>query len=128
MRAPYWHPPESVVGTVFDPSDSTFGPIMQAIQSGEFEKAIALLVDMPRAEDAPDMKAIIQPGKTCKWITAIDPGDESKQFRAIKQHNSTFFALRRLRQLQRDVQTVSRNTERVPPYIHRTLRKGEIAR
>ena len=37
-----WGP--GVAGTVFDPTDDTFGPIMAAIQAGEFETAQALLL------------------------------------------------------------------------------------
>jgi len=41
---PYYDPPDGFnPGTVFDPCDSTFGPIMAAIQAGDFEKAAARL-------------------------------------------------------------------------------------
>lgn len=36
----YYEPPtDHPVGTVFDPEDETFGPIMAAIQRGDFEVA-----------------------------------------------------------------------------------------
>jgi hypothetical protein len=35
--------PETVCDTVFDPYSPTFGPIMAAIQEGEFERAASLL-------------------------------------------------------------------------------------
>jgi len=35
----HYTPPEFVTGTVFDPEDATFGPIMAAIQAGDFEVA-----------------------------------------------------------------------------------------
>lgn len=38
----YYEPPEDVAGTVFDPSDETFGPIMAALQAGEFETAASV--------------------------------------------------------------------------------------
>lgn len=38
----FYDPPEDVTGTVFDPHDKTFGPIMAAFQSGDFEQALAL--------------------------------------------------------------------------------------
>jgi hypothetical protein len=41
--APYYNPPETLAGTVFDPLDPTFGPIMAAIQAGDFERAARLL-------------------------------------------------------------------------------------
>jgi len=39
----YYEPPEFVTDTVFDPTDETFGPIMAAIQRGDFERARDLL-------------------------------------------------------------------------------------
>lgn len=48
---PYYTPPESLAGTVFDPYDETFGPIMAAIQAGEFETAhrlLGALLETPR--------------------------------------------------------------------------------
>lgn len=42
----YYDPPEDPTDTVFDPDDDTFGPIMAAIQAGEFEKAAALLLGL----------------------------------------------------------------------------------
>lgn len=39
--------PEDRVGTVFDETDPTFGPIMAAIQSGDFERAAAALSELP---------------------------------------------------------------------------------
>jgi hypothetical protein len=41
--APHYHPPEDLTDTVFDPHDDTFGPIMAAIQSGDFARAARLL-------------------------------------------------------------------------------------
>jgi hypothetical protein len=38
--APFFWMPEETAGTVFDPFNETFGPIMHAIQAGEFERAI----------------------------------------------------------------------------------------
>lgn len=39
----HYEPPEDLAGTVFDPHDDTFGPIMAALQAGEFEKAAELV-------------------------------------------------------------------------------------
>lgn len=36
---------EPLAGTVFDPTSETFGPIMAAIQAGDFEVAAALLLN-----------------------------------------------------------------------------------
>lgn len=47
---PHYIPPEDISGTVFDPYDDTFGPIMAAIQAGDFELAldrISALTDSP---------------------------------------------------------------------------------
>ena len=35
----YYERPQDVTGTVFDPSDDSFGPIMRDIQAGDFETA-----------------------------------------------------------------------------------------
>ena len=44
-KEPYYDwEPGFVAGTVFDPYDDTFGPIMAAIQAGDFEKAAVLLM------------------------------------------------------------------------------------
>lgn len=40
---PFYDPPDDRAGTVFDPYDETFGPIMAAIQAGDFEEAIVRL-------------------------------------------------------------------------------------
>lgn len=45
-RAPYYEPPEDPAGTVFDPNEPTFGPIMAALQAGEFEKAVSLILPL----------------------------------------------------------------------------------
>lgn len=39
---PFYARPEDVTSTVFDPSDTTFGPIMAALQAGDFEHAATL--------------------------------------------------------------------------------------
>ena len=47
----YYDPPYDLTGTVFDPTDETFGPIMAALQSGNFETAARLtakLAETPR--------------------------------------------------------------------------------
>ncbi len=41
--APHYHAPDDPAETVFDPYDDTFGPIMAAIQAGDFERAARLL-------------------------------------------------------------------------------------
>src|SRR4051812_4275135 len=38
----HYEPPDTLAGTVFDPADETFGPIMAALQAGEFETAATL--------------------------------------------------------------------------------------
>lgn len=38
----HYEPPEDVAGTVLDPQDDTFGPIIAALQSGDFETAATL--------------------------------------------------------------------------------------
>jgi hypothetical protein len=45
---PYYTPPDDRAGTVFDPHDETFGPIMAAIQAGEFATARDLLDALDR--------------------------------------------------------------------------------
>lgn len=47
---PYYDPPDNLPGTVFDPWDETFGPIMSAIQSGNFEEARDLLDKLTRED------------------------------------------------------------------------------
>jgi hypothetical protein len=42
----HYDPPDDVTATVFDPSDDTFGPIMAAIQAGDFADAAALLTTL----------------------------------------------------------------------------------
>jgi hypothetical protein len=49
----YYDPPDDVTATVFDPSDDTFGPIMAAIQAGDFADAAALLVALDAKCSAP---------------------------------------------------------------------------
>jgi hypothetical protein len=44
----HYEPPEDLSNTVFDPSSDTFGPIMAAIQNGDFEKAQELLARLTR--------------------------------------------------------------------------------
>ena len=39
----YYDPPDDRAGTVFNPYDNTFGPIMAALQAGSFEAAHALI-------------------------------------------------------------------------------------
>jgi hypothetical protein len=40
----YYEPPyDGLSGTVFDPSDETFGPIMASLQAGEFEQTLDLV-------------------------------------------------------------------------------------
>jgi hypothetical protein len=46
LRHHYYDPPEDLAYTVFDPCDETFGPIMRAIQTGNFESARDLLADL----------------------------------------------------------------------------------
>jgi len=50
----YYNVPEDLTGTVFDPSDETFGPIMADIQAGRFEEArdrLAILAETtPRGD------------------------------------------------------------------------------
>lgn len=41
--AEHYEPPEDLADTVFDPHSETFGPIMAAIQAGEFGQAAGLL-------------------------------------------------------------------------------------
>lgn len=45
-RPRFYDPPEDVSGTVFDPHDEAFGPIMAAIQAGEFEMARARIAGL----------------------------------------------------------------------------------
>lgn len=54
------------------------------------------------------MKAVIQPGKNHKWVTGID--DDSEYLQAVVAHDTTFFALRRLRKLTKDIARVERET------------------
>ncbi len=49
----HYEPPEDRAGTVFDPTDETFGPIMAAIQAGDFEQAGLLLDRLGPAEVPP---------------------------------------------------------------------------
>lgn len=44
----FYEPPEDVGGTVFDPCSETFGPIMAALQAGDFEVAAATLAGLVR--------------------------------------------------------------------------------
>lgn len=46
--ATYYDPPESLAGTVFDPTSPTFGPIMAALQAGDFETAMQRLATLTR--------------------------------------------------------------------------------
>ncbi len=39
----FYEPPVDVYGTVFDPTDQIFGPIMAALQNGDFEQAAELV-------------------------------------------------------------------------------------
>lgn len=43
----HYDPPEERSGTVFDETSDAFGPIMGAIQGGDFEAAVDLLCDLP---------------------------------------------------------------------------------
>jgi hypothetical protein len=45
VNSHYDHP-EDLTGTVFDPTDDTFGPIMEAFQSGDFAKAQRLTCEL----------------------------------------------------------------------------------
>lgn len=47
----YYEPPEDIGCTVFDPCDETFGPIMAAIQAGDFERARDLLANLAAGEE-----------------------------------------------------------------------------
>jgi hypothetical protein len=44
----HYEMPEFKSGTVFDPEDDTFGPIMAAIQRGDFLDAAVLLIELDR--------------------------------------------------------------------------------
>ena len=46
----HYEMPEVTAGTVFDPSDDTFGPIMAAIQAGEFEEAAERLTKLAESK------------------------------------------------------------------------------
>lgn len=42
----HYDPPAELADTVFDPTSDTFGPIMAALQAGEFETAAALTASL----------------------------------------------------------------------------------
>lgn len=46
MNGSHYTLPEDVAGTVFDPRDETFGPIMAALQAGDFEQANRLMAGL----------------------------------------------------------------------------------
>jgi hypothetical protein len=76
----YYTPPDDKGGTVFDPNDKTFGPIMAAIQRGDFRPAAEMLevlaardddrFDPSTLEDAARFEQRVQVG-----LQAIDLGD-----------------------------------------------------
>jgi hypothetical protein len=57
---PYWTAPEDPDGTVFDPRDETFGPVMAAIQGGAFEEASRLLGELA---DEAERTALMEGGR-----------------------------------------------------------------
>lgn len=50
-RARYYDPPDELAGTVFDPSSEVFGPIMRAIQAGDFAGAAHRLTELEEGDD-----------------------------------------------------------------------------
>lgn len=52
QEARFYEPPEDRAGTVFDPCDETFGPIIAALQSGDFERAAELVAELPTSREA----------------------------------------------------------------------------
>jgi len=70
----HYEPPEQTAGTVFDPTDDVFGPIMAALQSGDFERArdrLAVLIAAARAQQHTPCHAEL-PG----WGVSFDATDD----------------------------------------------------
>lgn len=66
MPRRYYTPPEELAGTVFDPHDETFGPIMAALQAGDFEAAaelVATLTGLRRGNEYREVKCWIEEGE-----------------------------------------------------------------
>lgn len=47
----FYEHPVDIYGTVFDPTDTTFGPIMRALQNGDFEQAAELVGFLAAGDD-----------------------------------------------------------------------------
>jgi hypothetical protein len=61
----FYEEPEDVSGTVFDPTDTTFGPIIAALQAGEFEDARELLIPS-------DLRLAPVPGASGRFYEAVE--------------------------------------------------------
>lgn len=118
---PGWYDrPDDVTATVFDPADETFGPILAAIQGGEFGEAAARLNsldlrtriarDETRPDPGPlcaDCGAVIEEGQTL-----CDSCDQQRRHEAVSESDDgetvhgiprdTAEALLRMANLKRD--------------------------
>jgi len=88
MREPFYDLPDDRADTVFDPYDETFGPIMAAIQAGDFEEAAAALYRMSAA-DRDDCAALIDAAYTWRdHRRALAEREDHGDFEANDWHDS----------------------------------------
>lgn len=78
VEADHYERPDDPVGTVFDPASPTFGPIMAAIQAGEFERAASLLAAVAPSQGNAATTAVPL-SLLARLMAAIEtPGDLTK--------------------------------------------------
>lgn len=67
---PFYEHPDHPEGTVFDKYDPTFGPIMAALQAGEFDEAARLTAELAELT-APNTHGMVIPGHP-RWEEFCD--------------------------------------------------------
>jgi hypothetical protein len=76
--------PDDVSATVFDPEDDTFGPIMAAIQRGDFRDAATLLTQLEKGLLRPDFKIVSFEGQR------VAMPETTKALALLREHGGLF--------------------------------------
>jgi hypothetical protein len=121
MSHRYYEPPEDLAGTVFDPSDETFGPIMAALQAGDFEDAHTMIWEL-----IPDRLVLVSHRDLTALLDYAQEDEEADIEREPENDNPRHivYVIRRLRE-----QAASEDSwpvEGVPPFGPETDHGGLI--